>query len=197
MGYGLSSQHTNHAVLATKILDGHAGPGRRFTMPGFRLRNRLAMVDGWLRSRALTGLREINFSYSTVDPPPPPPMPPSALRFAATLRVAKFGYCGFPNEVVPSLKFPHLKELSLVEVTISEDALHILLAGCYVLEILLLERNVGIGRLRVSSPTLRSIGFSGPSEAIEFHELVVEDRTLCALRDCCRMNPTGVRQPSV
>ena len=39
----------------------------------------------------------------------------------------------------------------------------------------MLERNVGIGRLRISSPTLRSIGFSGPSEAIEFQELVVED----------------------
>jgi len=173
---GLCSQHTNHANLATKILDGHAGPGRCFTMPGFRLRNRLAMVDGWLRSRALTGLQEINFSYSTLDrQQQQPPMPPSALRFTATLRVAKFGHCKFPNEVAPSLKFPHLKELSLVKVTISEDAVHGLLSGCYVLEILLLERNVGIGRLRISSPTLRSIGFSGPSEAIEFHELVVED----------------------
>ena len=124
-------------------------------------------------------------------------MPPSALRFAATLCVAKFDYCEFPNEVAPSLKFPNLRELSLVKVTIAEDALHSLLAGCYVLEILLLDGNHGIGRLRISSPTLRSIGFSGPSEAIEFHELVVEDRTLCALRDCCRLNPTGVWQPSV
>ncbi|KAG2628129.1 hypothetical protein PVAP13_3KG228699 [Panicum virgatum] len=169
VGYGLSSQHTNHANLATKILAGHDGPGRCFTMPGFRLRNRLAMVDAWLRSRALTGLQEINFSYSKQQQQPP--MPPSALRFAATLR--------FPNEVAPSLKFPHLKELSLVEVTISEDAVHGLLSGCYVLEILLLERNVGIGRLRISSPTLRSIGFSGPwawegSEA-KFQELVVEE----------------------
>ena len=153
--YGLCSQHTNHANLATKILDGHDGPGRCFTMPGFRLRNRLAMVDGWLRSRALTGLQEINFSYSTLDrQQQQPPMPPSALRFTATLRVAKFGHCKFPNEVAPSLKFPHLKELSLVKVTISEDAVHGLLSGCYVLEILLLERNVGIGRLRISSPTL-------------------------------------------
>ncbi|PUZ69286.1 hypothetical protein GQ55_2G095200 [Panicum hallii var. hallii] len=138
---------------------GHAGPGRRFALPGFRLRDRLAMVDGWLRSRALTGLREIMFSYSPENcwQPPPPPMPPFALRFAATLCVARFGSCGFPNEVAPSLKFPHLKELSLMEVTISEDALHSLLAGCLVLEILLLEYN------------------KKAPEATKFQELVVED----------------------
>ncbi|KAG2641386.1 hypothetical protein PVAP13_2KG156400 [Panicum virgatum] len=144
------------------------------------------MVDGWLRSPALTGLREIWFSYATEGEQWPPPMPPSALRFAATLCVAKFDYCEFPNEVAPSLKFPNLRELSLVKVTIAEDALHSLLAGCYVLEILLLDGNHGIGRLRISSPTLRSIGFSGPweekeeeeeegSEAIKFQELDVED----------------------
>ncbi|RLM85527.1 hypothetical protein C2845_PM04G07860 [Panicum miliaceum] len=181
VGYGLCTQNAKHAVLATKILARHAGPGRRFALPGFRLRDRLAMVDGWLRSRALTDLREIMFSYSPENCwLPQPPMPPSALRFAATLCVARFGSCGFPNVVAPSLKFPHLKELSLMEVTISEDALHSLLAGCLVLEILLLEYNVGIGRLRISSPTLRSIGFCGPweeegSEATKFQELVVED----------------------
>jgi len=159
----------------TKILSGHAGPGRRFVLPGLNIPNRFDTVDGWLRSRALTGLREISLSYSSAGP-----LPPSALRFAATLCVAKFGYCHFPNEVAPSLKFPHLRELSLFEVTISEEALHSLLSGCYVLDILLLERIAGFARLRISSPTLRSIGFSGPwegegSEATKFQELVVED----------------------
>jgi len=159
----------------TKILAGHAGPGRRFVLLGLNIPNRADTVDGWLRSRALTGLREIRLSYSSAGA-----LPPSALRFAATLRVAKFGYCHFPNEVATSLKFPHLRELSLFEVTVSEEVLHSLLSGCYVLEILLLERNAGFARQRISSPTLRSIGFSGPwegegSEATKFQELVVED----------------------
>jgi len=150
----------------TKILSGHAGPGRRFVLPGLNIPNRVDTVDGWLRSRALTGLREISLSYSSAGP-----LLPSALRFAATLRVAKFGYCHFPNEVAPSLKFPHLRELSLFEVTVSEEALHSLLSGCYVLEILLLERITGFARLRISSPTLRSIGFSGPWQGARFKNL--------------------------
>jgi len=155
----------------TKILSGHAGPGRRFVLPGLNIPNRVDTVDGWLRSRALTGLREISLSYSSAGP-----LPPSALRFAATLRVAKFGYCHFPNEVAPSLKFPHLRELSLFEVTVSEEALHSLLSGCYVLEILLLERITGFARLRISSPTLRSIGFSGPWQGARFKNLRLRQR---------------------
>ncbi|KAG2589678.1 hypothetical protein PVAP13_5NG379581 [Panicum virgatum] len=137
-------------------------------MPGFRLRNRLAMVDGWLRSRALTGLREINFSYSTVDPQQqqqPPPMPPSALRFTATLRVAKFGYCDFPT----SRSFPWSRSpYQRTPFTACSLAATFWRSSCW-------SAMSALAACASVPQLLRSIGFSGPSEAIEFQELVVED----------------------
>jgi hypothetical protein len=78
---------------------------------------------------------------------------------------------------VRSLNFPHLKQLTLYAVTITGDALQSMLAGCLCLESLMLQKNVGIGRLRISSPTLRSIGFSPLKckDATNFHELIIED----------------------
>nr|CAB3456316.1 unnamed protein product [Digitaria exilis] len=139
---------------------------------GVLLRDRFAKIDGWLRSRALTGLWEIEFSYYAENPQLPHPIPPSALRFAPTLCKAKFACCDFPSVMVPELNFPYLKKLSLH--TISEDALHSLLSGCSVLENLLLEYIVGIGRLCISSQTLKSIGFNAgwkSSVAIRIQEL--------------------------
>ncbi|CAL5089877.1 unnamed protein product [Urochloa decumbens] len=180
--HSLSGQDPKRIILATKILSDHSGPGRRFALPSFCLRNRFATIDGWLRSEALTGLQEIKFSYSnsTLGLQLRHPVPPSVLRFAPTLCIAEFGYCDFPNEMAPLLNFPHLKKLALDMVSISEDALHSLLSGCSVLESLLLKRIVGIGHLCISSPTLRSIGFSAPREwessvATKFQELVIED----------------------
>uniref|UniRef100_A0A8R7VC26 FBD domain-containing protein n=2 Tax=Triticum urartu TaxID=4572 RepID=A0A8R7VC26_TRIUA len=68
-----------------------------------------------------------------------------------------------------SLNFPHLRQLTTHEVAISGDALHSLLSGCFSLESLLLKNNVGVGRLRISSPTPRSIGFSA------CHDLTIDD----------------------
>ncbi|KAF8690696.1 hypothetical protein HU200_041071 [Digitaria exilis] len=176
----LSDEDHKRIIFATKILCEHTGPGRRFSLIGFRLHNRFDKIDGWLRSRALTGLREIEFSYEFQISPLPRPMPPSALRFAPTLCVAEFACCSFPNEMVPELNFPHLKRLSLRSVTVSEDALHSLLSGCSVLESLSLRYIVGIGRLHISSQTLRSIGVStawsdSDTNPIKFQELVIKD----------------------
>uniref|UniRef100_A0A0A9DC98 FBD domain-containing protein n=1 Tax=Arundo donax TaxID=35708 RepID=A0A0A9DC98_ARUDO len=146
-----------------------------------RLRNRYAKIDGWLRSRALTGLEEMDFSYEIEDPLLPYTLPPSAFRFAPTLRVVDIGCCDFPCEMAPSLQFPLLKKLTLYSVAMSEDSLHRLLSGCPVLESLLLQANVGIACLRISSPTLRSIGLSvtpywgRAQNAIMLQELVIED----------------------
>lgn len=79
---------------------------------------------------------------------------------------------------VQSLNFPQLKQLTLYAVTISGTALHRMLTGCLSLESLLLQHNIGIVRLRISSSTLRSIGFSGTykgKDAAIFQELVIED----------------------
>ncbi|CAL5076029.1 unnamed protein product [Urochloa decumbens] len=117
-------------ALVSRILSDHPGPARRFSLPGIRLRDRYARIDGWLRSRALTGLRELEFRYEMESPALPYPLPPSAFRFAPTLHVVNIGYCNFPNQVAPaSLNFPHLKQLTLCRVTLSEDDLHSLSIG--------------------------------------------------------------------
>ncbi|KAJ1288902.1 hypothetical protein BS78_02G123800 [Paspalum vaginatum] len=180
-GYDLTGQDHKRIVFVSKILADHRGPARRFLLPYIRLRDRYAKIDGWLRSRALDGLQEIQFTYEIEDPLLPYPLPPSALRFAPTLCAAEFGPCDFPTEMAPLL-FPCLKRLILYGVAISQDALHNLLSGCLVLESLQLEYNIGVACVRISSSTLRSICFSGPSRwergqhnPTMFEELAIED----------------------
>ncbi|OEL21637.1 hypothetical protein BAE44_0017344 [Dichanthelium oligosanthes] len=74
-----------------------------------------------------------------LNSPPPPPLPASVHRFSSTLRVASFAGCGFPEENAGALHLPVLKQLSLLHATISESSLHALLAGCPVLQSLLLS----------------------------------------------------------
>jgi hypothetical protein len=177
----LSSQERKRIVLVSKILSDHQGPARRFSLPSMRLRDRYAKIDGWLRSRALNSLENIHFSYEIEDSHLRYPLPPSALRFAPTLRVAEFGYCEFPRDVAPSLKFPCLKEFTLRSVIVLEDVLHSLLRGCPVLESLFLDLNAGVGCLRINSPTLRSIGMGASScglrvaNPIMLQDLIIED----------------------
>ncbi|KAF8653484.1 hypothetical protein HU200_062233 [Digitaria exilis] len=95
---------SKRAALVTKILSEHAGPGRCFNLYGLCLHDRYAMVDGWLRSKSLTGLQEIDFSGADFsESRRPQPMPPSALLFAATLRFAWFSCCDFPEMKALSL----------------------------------------------------------------------------------------------
>ncbi|CAN6171663.1 unnamed protein product [Urochloa humidicola] len=102
-GSDLSRQHRRRVALVSRILSDHPGPARRFSLPGIRLRDRYAQIDGWLRSRALADLRELEFRYEMESPAVPYPLPPSAFRFAPTLRVASIGHCEFPSQVAPSL----------------------------------------------------------------------------------------------
>ncbi|XP_020179509.1 F-box/FBD/LRR-repeat protein At3g26920 [Aegilops tauschii subsp. strangulata] len=195
----LSRQQRKRVVYVTKILAEHPGPALRLNLPYIRRRD-YGKIDGWLRSQALTDLQELHLGYDSQDSPPPSLLSPSALRFAPTLRVATFTDCHFPDLSAQSLNFSHLQQLGLYGVTFSalsahylnfprlkqltmsvvtilEDALHNMLSGCLSLESLLLEDNVGFARLRISSLTLRSIGFSAPytQGPSLFHELVIED----------------------
>ncbi|GJN07593.1 hypothetical protein PR202_ga25435 [Eleusine coracana subsp. coracana] len=179
--HNFTGQDRKRIAFVSKILSVHPGPARRLALLGIRLRHRYGKIDGWLRSRALTGLREMVFRYEIEDPQLPYPLPPSALRFAPTLCAPEIGNCDFPNELAPSLNFPCLKQLTLCSVTMSQDALHSLLSGCTILESLLLMGNNGIASLHVSSPTLRSIGFSASGYWVQLQygimlqELVIED----------------------
>ncbi|KAF8727942.1 hypothetical protein HU200_018512 [Digitaria exilis] len=130
--YGVLSSERK-GVVTKILLSEHTGPVRCFHLHDFELNGcyDYAMLDGWLRSRAFTGLREIYFRYWWAQQPKP--MPPSALRFAPTLCVAWIPFCEFPSELSLALGFPHLKKLSLRQVTISEDALHSLLSALWLL----------------------------------------------------------------
>ncbi|XP_037469819.1 putative F-box/LRR-repeat protein At5g02700 [Triticum dicoccoides] len=201
--HGLSGQVGKRVVYISKILAEHPGPALRLSLPCLHERYH-DKIDAWLRSQALTDLQELSFGYDPLGFPPyrlpPPPIPQSALRFAPTLRVARISYCYFPKLPAESLNFPHLKQLTMYMLTISDlsasslnfphlrqltthavtisgDALHSLLSGCLSLESLLLKVNVGVGRLRINSSTLRSIGFSAPhtSVASPVQDLVIVD----------------------
>uniref|UniRef100_A0ACD5ZQU9 Uncharacterized protein n=1 Tax=Avena sativa TaxID=4498 RepID=A0ACD5ZQU9_AVESA len=203
----LSGQERKRVIYISKILAQHPGPALRLALPYIRERY-YGKIECWLRSQTLTNLQELDLGFdvegslpSSLPLPSSLVLPPSALRFAPTLHVASFSCCRFPDLSAQSLNFPHLKELSMYRVTISElsasslnlphlkqltlcrvtipgDALHGMLTGCLSLESLLLKNNVGIRRLRISSPTLRSIGFSPAfrgEDATSFQELVIED----------------------
>ncbi|CAL5091927.1 unnamed protein product [Urochloa decumbens] len=167
------------------ILSAHPGPGRRFSLHSSNAD--ATALDGWLRSSALNGLRDLEFHldddllrWGT----PPLRLPPSARRFWPNLAVASFGGFVFPDDGddnaardLPQL--PLLKQLTLLNSTISEASLHGLLAGCPVLESLLLLNNKGFSQVRIVSFSLRSIGVSSRCVGIDkprlLQQLVVED----------------------
>ncbi|CAL4992137.1 unnamed protein product [Urochloa decumbens] len=111
----------------------------------------------WLRSPALDGLQELEFHCGSWVPhgrsPPPTSLAP-VRRFSMTLCSASFGGCAFP---AADLHLPVLKQLSLVQSTMSETSVLALLAGCPVLESLLLFRMIGFSCLTIVSSSLRSI----------------------------------------
>ncbi|XP_047056084.1 putative F-box/FBD/LRR-repeat protein At5g44950 [Lolium rigidum] len=181
--YELKSKGRFTVDLIHKIISEHPGPARRFSLRLFTT-DCYHKIVGWIRSRALDNLQELELSYTYRDSSDAKKkmymwqLPSAVFRFAPTLRVAKFHNCIFPNFIVQlALKFPRLKQLTLHRVTISEDALQSLLSGCTLLESLELEDNLGIGRLCISSQTLKSLGLSADSrnKGVLLQELVVED----------------------
>ncbi|XP_025828677.1 putative F-box/FBD/LRR-repeat protein At1g78760 [Panicum hallii] len=153
----------------SRILSTHQhGPGRRFSINYSCLGyydDEEETLDGWLRSPALDGLRELEILFDDSHlrwGSPPRPLPAaSVLRFSSTLVVASFNACAFPDATTTGgllHYWPLLKQLTLSYVTVSESSLHALLAGCPALESLLLQENNGCPRVRIVSPSLRSIG---------------------------------------
>ncbi|KQK04828.1 hypothetical protein BRADI_2g16200v3 [Brachypodium distachyon] len=142
--------------VVSKILSDHQGPARRISLHLAFLAGRRREIDGWLHSQSLDNLEEIEV---TNIGPAHYKLPPAVLHFAPTLCTVKLHRCRFPNLVVPpSPNFPHLNQLFLCEVIISEDSLHNMLSECTTLDNLSL-RGIIFGRLCISSPTIRSIIF--------------------------------------
>ncbi|KAF8713912.1 hypothetical protein HU200_027893 [Digitaria exilis] len=110
-----------------------------------------------------------------------PPLPASARRFSSTLRLASFGGCSFPDGDAGgggALQLPHLKQLGLFNVRISERSLHGLLAGCPVLQSLVLAEDIaGCSCIRIASRTIRSIGVRHSSQSGDamLQQLIIDD----------------------
>ncbi|GJN24305.1 hypothetical protein PR202_gb12039 [Eleusine coracana subsp. coracana] len=157
------------------ILSSHKGPGHRLSIPSRSeecSERCAAALVGWLRSPALEKLQVLEFDLicSTNTR-----LLASAQPFFRTLRVASFG-CAFPvGKAALTLCFPVLEQLSLSSVRISECSLHALLAGCPVLQSLLLDNNDEYVRLRIVSSTIRSIGVRLRCRPLEAHQLIIED----------------------
>ncbi|XP_066325445.1 F-box/FBD/LRR-repeat protein At1g51370-like isoform X1 [Miscanthus floridulus] len=183
------------ASAVSLILSAHPGPGRRFCVPPHYLHDRPATVDAWLSSPALHNLQELDFwegkhmTHRYDRPYPLAPPPASTFRFSATLRVATLSKCELPDSSVEGIHFPHLKQLGLENVSFSEGSLHTMISSCPVLECLLLNDIFGVGCLRISSNTLRSIGVGTDSNCCRtnlqlLQEVIIVDAP-CLERSLC------------
>uniref|UniRef100_A0ACD5U7Y7 Uncharacterized protein n=1 Tax=Avena sativa TaxID=4498 RepID=A0ACD5U7Y7_AVESA len=122
------------------------------------------MFDGWFRSPVLDRLEEFSFSYVRVLGNAAleagelmPPLPPSALRFSS-LRVATFGLCHFPQNLLGmGISFPNLIDLTLSRITNHENTLHAMIAACPSLQTLFMDRNYFFHRVTIWSPSIVSI----------------------------------------
>ncbi|CAL5046958.1 unnamed protein product [Urochloa decumbens] len=161
------------AGIISRILASHPGPARRLSVPIVHLRRRPDTVDAWLRSPALHGLRELEFDIGGLyEFAPDLPLPASAFRFSDTLVVTTFAKCRVPDGG-GALCFPQIRRLGLEDVVISEESLHGAIAGCPLLESLLLTGRSRFSCIRINSPTLVSLGLRVYTE-----ELVIEDAPL-------------------
>ena len=172
--------------IISRILAAHPGPARRFSVPPFLAHCRLATVNAWLQCPALEvvdGEVPYHFLWDEL-----PPLPASTFRFSATLRVASF--CKFDlTGMAEKLQFPQLRQLGLERVDISYTALNSIIAGCPVLEYLLIDMGICFSPpIRINSPSLRSIAMSSVN-------LIIEDAP--SLQRLLNLNPYNALRVSV
>ncbi|RCV30032.1 hypothetical protein SETIT_6G061300v2 [Setaria italica] len=172
-------------AAAQAILGSHnGGPGRRFslTCPGYYYADGCPVIDDMLRPPGLDGLQElcVSVKHALWDP-----APSSILRFSPTLRVLSVSShrtrLKFEAAACCTLDFPRLEQLTLKGVSISESILHGILSRCLVLQSLVMQYNHGYRRLRISSPTLRSLGVSDwvyRGKEGKLQEVIIEDAPL-------------------
>uniref|UniRef100_A0ACD5TBY2 Uncharacterized protein n=1 Tax=Avena sativa TaxID=4498 RepID=A0ACD5TBY2_AVESA len=146
----------------SKIISQHPGPARRFSFHGLYAGDLYAEVESWFHSRALTKLQKLHFCCRALTRER---LPLSALCSTSTLLIASISGFYFPDDM-PSMSFSVLKQLSLISVSISGYVFHGLLSGCHALESICMSNVSATDCLRVSSPSLRSIGFHDGCVAI-------------------------------
>ncbi|OEL17609.1 hypothetical protein BAE44_0021371 [Dichanthelium oligosanthes] len=141
----------------------------RFVMYGRGFDGRLGVVDGWFRSLARRGLRELDVDMFYTAPMP---TLPKSLLVLASLETLKVFYCRFPDAgSAPVLRLPALKKLDLSNVNVSQESLHAILSHCTSLECVKLKNITGVDKICLRSKSLaRLYGDFG-----DLKELVVED----------------------
>ncbi|CAL5089880.1 unnamed protein product [Urochloa decumbens] len=164
------------ASIFCKLLSTHEAPARRVFINYPSWYGRYNMVGSLLQSPRLQDLHEFELHlHVSVDSAQ---IPLSQLPLSPTFRVLCIcSHIEFPTETTCTLGFPSLKQLTLAKVRISESSLHGVLSKCPVLESLLLEENIGIRCLQISSLTLRSLGVSdyGYTREGSLDELIIVD----------------------
>ncbi|CAL5089881.1 unnamed protein product [Urochloa decumbens] len=169
-----------HVATILSKLQAHKGPVRRFSLTWHYNYDHFCTIDSILKSPQLDNLQEFElfFRYNVCEYRR---VPQSVLRWSLTIRVLNIFMVGevliFPMETACSFHFPHLKQLTLKGVNISEGTLHGILSGCPILESLVLDWNIGYRRLHISSSTLRSLGISDAwnYKVGNLEEVIIED----------------------
>ncbi|CAM0909766.1 unnamed protein product [Alopecurus aequalis] len=194
LNLGVELRHKDEPApssLVSRILAAHQAPCRRLSLTWYGYKSDFVspLLNRWLHSPALNGLSEFDLWHKRMIPgkerwqllseEDPYALPPSVLRFSPTLRVLSIKCTGymihFPytGDIAGDLHFPNLKQLTLKGVVVSEGVLQDFLAGCPVLESLVLSDLVGVRGVRINSSTLRRLGVSSQREQV-LQEVIVE-----------------------
>ncbi|TVU39621.1 hypothetical protein EJB05_13048, partial [Eragrostis curvula] len=134
--------------------------------------DRYPSIANWFQSPALDKIEELCFCYllrTARDP-----LPPSALRFT-NLRIASYGNCHLPEDLDEGISFPHLRKLTLQQLTNTESTLHALLSACPTIRSLFLVDNKAFHKVRISSPSLITLGVSIETWELVMEELIIVD----------------------
>uniref|UniRef100_A0ACD5XMC7 Uncharacterized protein n=1 Tax=Avena sativa TaxID=4498 RepID=A0ACD5XMC7_AVESA len=174
---GLVNREDELAGVVSRILSSHQGPGRRFCTPRRPISYGADTLDAWLRSPAVANLEELYLCYPTAYHLPVQLLSESISRFSTTLCGATITSCQLPD-VLQGLQFPNLKQLTLEEVRISECSLQHMIAGCPVLECLMIHESFGFSCVRINSVSLRSISVRAQyywRDGPEFKQLEIDN----------------------
>jgi hypothetical protein len=172
---GLPANEEVQASLISHITANHNGPIRCLSLPVLHLNHHRKTLNTWLLSPALNNLQDLEFEATGMIHTSwlLPLISCHVFKSSHTLRIATISECHMPD-LIEVCHFPHLKQLGLEGVMISDYALNNLVVGCLILESLLLKQCFGFNSIQINSTSLKSIGLSATSRT----NIIIEDAPL-------------------